>query len=648
MPQKNSSWFSSSQRASRSVLGLFALLFTIHLCYRTAVTVLGWNLVSFANPPRQLLTGVLLDLFVTALVTALTVAFMALQRTVGALFAALATTLLFFFLAANGVSVFYRGENIAPGDFSYLKETVDMFDSVLGVLRANPLAAVGLLAFVATILLLFAATFFLARNIQTDSRPARRLLPILLFSLLAIAARSGSLSSRMVQHNPIETHPLTYLHWRTVVDSAHRIVTPTVGLAELAAFQERAGYRRSGSSATPLQVRRDFALPGPEKFLADGSQRHLPKGTNVVIILAESLGRILPATNPAVSPRMMARANDAIWLENHFTNSFRTCGAKFAALCSLDTPLGFFVQRDYPRVKLRCLPEIFRDRGYSTKFVTGTAAEFDNKAEWMLHNGMESTYTAKDFPKEAERFSYGVHDVYLVDRILEELDAPGDKPKFMVVVTASNHHPYVIPADFKAAHPEIASFQPIEQATYYTDAMLGKLFDEAAQRPWFSNTLFVVFGDHNPWGTSLGDPNTSQNLSEIRRRYQTIAFLSHPLLKPTTIERDTSLLELGPSVLALLGFSNVESDLQYGTIFDAAFSGAIPAQENARGSAWLLLSRDKATIRVGLSNECRTVSTAPGSANTPCDNEARQASDRYRATFLDTVQWIIQQLAAKG
>jgi hypothetical protein len=648
MPLKNSSRDSSHAFGFKGPLPLFALFLGLHLFYRGAVLYLGWNLVSFANPPRQILTGLLLDLFVAALCTATSVLLLSLHRAAGTILTSLTAVALLFFLTANGVSLFYRGENIAPGDFSYLKEAVDMADSLFGVLRQNSLSAIALLLLAGALVALFRLVLHLARSMQIEAQWLRRLRPVALYALIALTARSGSLSSRMLQHSPIETHPLTYLHWRSVVDAAHRIARPTDGLRSLGEFQRQAGYRQTPSGVAGLSALRDFSVPNPHSVFTDESIRQLPPNTNVVIILAESLGRALPAANPGVSPRMMAQADKTIWLENHFTNSFRTCGAKFAALCSLDTPLGFFVQRDYPRVELQCLPQIFHKRGYSTKFVTGTAAEFDNKAEWMLHNGMESTYTAKDFPKGAERFSYGVHDVYLVERILQELDAPGEKPKFMVVVTASNHHPYVIPADFRAAHPEIAGFQPIEQATYYTDAMLGKLFDEASTRPWFQNTLFVVFGDHNPWGTSLGDPNTAQNLADIRLRYKTTAFLSHPLLKPNLIERDTSLLELGPTVLALLGFSNVESNLQYGTVFDPEFRGAIPAQENARGSAWVLFNRQQAAIRVGLSTECRTVSSTPAAGTTPCDTATRQATDAYRATFLDSVQWIIQRLATAG
>ena len=68
------------------------------------------------------------------------------------------------------------------------------------------------------------------------------------------------------------------------------------------------------------------------------------------------------------------------------------------------------------------------------------------------------------------------------------------EPFMTAIFTASSHHPYVIPDEYKKAFPE--GTLPIHKCIRYTDNALKKFFDSAKKQKWFNNTLFVITADH--------------------------------------------------------------------------------------------------------------------------------------------------------
>lgn len=68
------------------------------------------------------------------------------------------------------------------------------------------------------------------------------------------------------------------------------------------------------------------------------------------------------------------------------------------------------------------------------------------------------------------------------------------EPFMTTVFTASSHHPFVVPEQYKAQYPE--EHLPIQKCIRYTDMAIGKFFETASRQPWFENTIFVLTSDH--------------------------------------------------------------------------------------------------------------------------------------------------------
>lgn len=68
------------------------------------------------------------------------------------------------------------------------------------------------------------------------------------------------------------------------------------------------------------------------------------------------------------------------------------------------------------------------------------------------------------------------------------------QPFMTAVFTASSHHPYNVPDEYKSVFPE--GDLSIHKCIGYTDNALRKFFDSARKQPWYNNTIFVITADH--------------------------------------------------------------------------------------------------------------------------------------------------------
>lgn len=73
------------------------------------------------------------------------------------------------------------------------------------------------------------------------------------------------------------------------------------------------------------------------------------------------------------------------------------------------------------------------------------------------------------------------------------------QPFVSAVFTASSHHPYAVPEEYKDVYPEEGIV--IHKCIRYTDNALRHFFETARRQPWYENTLFVITSDH----TNLSD-----------------------------------------------------------------------------------------------------------------------------------------------
>jgi phosphoglycerol transferase MdoB-like AlkP superfamily enzyme len=122
------------------------------------------------------------------------------------------------------------------------------------------------------------------------------------------------------------------------------------------------------------------------------------------------------------------------------------------------------------------------------------------------------------------------------------------EPFMTAVFTASSHHPFRIPEEYRDTFPEGPLI--IHKCIRYTDHALRRFFETARRQPWFKNTLFVLTSDH----TNLSDHDFYQ--TDIGGFCSPIIFYdpSGQLLQPGRRESIAQQTDIMPSVLGLLGY----------------------------------------------------------------------------------------------
>ena len=143
------------------------------------------------------------------------------------------------------------------------------------------------------------------------------------------------------------------------------------------------------------------------------------------------------------------------------------------------------------------LAGILGNEGYQTAFFHGAQngsmgfEAFSKKTGFQRYYGRteyEAAHGTNDFDG-----TWAIWDEPFFQYYAEEMSQM-QQPFMTAIFSASSHHPFAIPQQYKAQFPE--EHLPIQKCIRYTDMALGKFFATARKQPWFNNTIFVLTSDH--------------------------------------------------------------------------------------------------------------------------------------------------------
>jgi phosphoglycerol transferase MdoB-like AlkP superfamily enzyme len=279
-----------------------------------------------------------------------------------------------------------------------------------------------------------------------------------------------------------------------------------------------------------------------------GPERH----PNVIQITVESLSAdFLSIFNRAsnLTPELAAIAGQSLVFENFYATGTRTDrGMEALALALPPTPGRSMIKR--PRNEdLFTLGSVFRAKGYDTAFLYGGFGYFDNMNYFFGHNGYRVIDRAA-VAKEDITFAnaWGACDEDLLRWTLREADAghAAGKPFHYFVMTTSNHRPFTYPEGRIDLPSKISGRAG---AVKYTDYAIGKFLRDAATKPWFKETVFVIVADH--CASSAG----RTELPVQNYHIPLIIYAPGGQVAPGRIQTLTSQIDYAPTLLGLLNWS---------------------------------------------------------------------------------------------
>jgi phosphoglycerol transferase MdoB-like AlkP superfamily enzyme len=275
------------------------------------------------------------------------------------------------------------------------------------------------------------------------------------------------------------------------------------------------------------------------------------KRMNVVLISVESLSASFMkafGSKENITPYLDSLALKSLFFTNLYASGTRTVRGLEALSLSLPPTPGQSIVKRPENENLFTLGSVFNSKGYTSQYIYGGYGYFDNMNYYFSNNGYQVIDRKALNPAQIHYANiWGVADEDLFTLALQVMDNNYSlkKPFFSHVMTVSNHRPYTYP-DGRIDIP--SSQQSRQGAVKYTDYAIGKFIREAAVKPWFGNTIFVIVADH-----CAGSAGSSQ--LPVTGYHIPMLIYSPSNVQAQKIETLVSQIDIGPTILGLLKFN---------------------------------------------------------------------------------------------
>ena len=403
--------------------------------------------------------------------------------------------------------------------------------------------------------------------------------PLVLLGLLIMAALYF-LYGRTVDTKISDAQPVGILGWAVslFVIVAITVIAIRGGLQKIplnlvnAAAQNHHGLTQLAlnSSFTIIKSRGNLVLQKHDYFKDwEALRQHLrpfvsgenllPKPDskqNIVILVVESLSsEYCGAGNGGdrYTPFLDSLAARSLFFQNNYANGRRSIESMPSILAGLPSLMDqSFVESSYSDHPIIGLGTMLSSNGYTTSFFHGATRGTMHFDTFMRQAGVEKYFGLADYPDQSDfAGDWGIFDEPYLQYVAKQLTT--QKPPFAALAfTLSSHSPYPIPEKHRGRFKK--GTLPIHESIGYADHSLKEFFSTAQKQPWYSNTLFIITGDHTQ---KLETPEYSSVLGH--HRVPLLFF--HPQQQFTMVDtnRVTQHVDILPS---LLDFLHIQPDQQ--------------------------------------------------------------------------------------
>lgn len=434
---------------------------------------------------------------------------------------------------------------------------VDSFGVMMSMIFTEPAYVIYLVAFIAVAVGYWFLMRWLFRrqfkDLQRDKDGGEgniRFLPrswaIVLTVVLALATFAG-MRGRLVAKSPIRTGTASF---------CTNPFLNQIGLNPVFTFiksLEEAGKERNKPvDLIDIDIARSV-LAEQQGAVSDSSiisSLLLPKGTNVVIVLMESMAADktgISDPTKSLTPHLDSLMAAGMIYNWAWSAGIHTYNGIYSTLYSHPAILSKHPMKQANIPRLEGIPQILADAGYSTAYFMTHDEDVDNMRGFLYNNGFQHVVGQHSYPKNEVVGTWGIPDHTLFDHIVEHCDsASANGPFFVCAMTCSDHAPYIIPDGIDASfHSDDLTKRIVE----YADWAIGRFMRQASSRPWFENTLFVFVADHGASFDHTYDMSLAYN-------HVPLLFYSPKHIAPQRIEHLAQQIDIAPTILGMLGMKD--------------------------------------------------------------------------------------------
>ncbi len=552
--------------------GRFSLLLAFILTYlmvgtstRIIFYFLSWEELSFSvgSLLKMFSLGILFDAEVSLCFSTLYIIFLLLlpSRLIGSLFDKVGSffimglTIFIMLFAFFSEFPFWdefstRFNFIAVDYLIYTYEVVQNINESLPI----PLIVGGLLLFVFALFYFYDKKQILQKSFSTKPRFINRL-KVALPMLLVCATGLWSLNNRMAEgNNNVYENELSkngvfslFAAYRSN-ELDYNNFYPT--LKKDSAYQALAIELLQNNSTSISDNLHSVA-----RNISDTGEQH----SNIVLIAIESFSADFLAhygNKQHLTPIYDDLMDSSINFTKLYATGTRTVrGMEALTLCVPPTPGNSIVRRPN-NDQIFSIATVLKTKNYDLKFIYGGDGYFDNMNTFFGGQGFDIVDRNRGNPLsdkiKTHRFNiedkdvsfenaWGICDGDIYKQALHFGDnaAKLKQPFFQFIMTTSNHKPF----SFPAGKINLAAGNR-EAAIKYTDYALGKFFEEARQKSWFANTIFLIVADHCASSAGKWEINID--------RHHIPAIIYNYKGHAASVDKLSSQIDLMPTVFGLL------------------------------------------------------------------------------------------------
>ena len=235
---------------------------------------------------------------------------------------------------------------------------------------------------------------------------------------------------------------------------------------------------------------------------------------NVVVLIVESFGReYIGALNETLengqykgyTPHVDSLVSHSTTFRYSFCNGRKSIDGMPSILSSIPMFVEPFFLTPASMNQVSGIASLLAGEGYETAFFHGAQRGSMGFMAFARSTGFQQYYGREDY-NDDPRFGgdddfdgmWAIWDEPFLQYYATKMSEMKE-PFMTAVFTASSHHPYHVPEQYKDVYPEEGI--EIHKCIRYTDMAIGKFFEKASHEPWFKNTIFVLTSDH----TNLSD-----------------------------------------------------------------------------------------------------------------------------------------------
>jgi lipoteichoic acid synthase len=286
------------------------------------------------------------------------------------------------------------------------------------------------------------------------------------------------------------------------------------------------------------------------------------EGKNVIIIMMESAGEIL--INPTYYPNFYKMYSEGYSFTNNYSprNACSTGNNEFSAITSLysiynNCTANIYKDNAYPE----SLFNLFNEKGYNTVSMHDYTDAYYYRHIIHPNLGIGKYYGVDelgiDYENEYKNWASDEDFARVAMDIM--LNNKSDNPFMLWMTTVSSHQPYSVSSI--TGDQNLSMFTntgySMEVQRYMSklkilDNALGILMNRLEADGKLDDTVFVMFGDHYPYGLPLEEINEvlPYDLSDYENERTPFAIYT-PSLTPTKFSQYTSYINLTPTLANL-------------------------------------------------------------------------------------------------